>query len=123
MKLLYRTANGRMTVELEADSQTELWEELAAFQEVFEEQVCGKCSKNNFRSVVRQDSDENKYYELHCLDCKAKLAYGAHKKGGGLFPARFERKDGVNVKDKDGKNVPRGKNGWTRWNFEKKVEE
>ena len=39
------------------------------------------------------------------MDCGAKLAFGANKKGGGLFPKR---------KDADGNWLPDG--GWQKWN-------
>ena len=42
--------------------------------------------------------DDNEYYELRCMDCGAKLAFGSMKKGGGLFPKR---------KDADGKLATR----------------
>lgn len=115
MKLQYTTKNNKFTVELEADKQTDLIEQLANFQEVFEETVCLKCKKDNLRWQVRQDTEENKYYELVCLEggCRAKLAFGCHKKpSGGVFPKR---------KNDEGKF--KGVYGWVRWNAEKKCEE
>ena len=116
-------ANDRLTIAAEGDSHTELFEELAGLQEVFGEEKCGKCHGSNFRFQVRKDEDENKYYELRCLGydekakkyCNAKLAYGCHKKGGGLFPKRKE--------EVDGKSVYKGSNGWVRWNPDTKKEE
>jgi DNA-directed RNA polymerase subunit RPC12/RpoP len=104
MKLTYTTKNGRLKVELEGESQKDLFEAISKFQEVFDETVCGKCGSENLRFVVRNVED-NLYYELRCVDCGAKLAFGVHKKGGGLFPKR---------KDNDGKWLP--DNGWVKWN-------
>ena len=42
MKLTYTTKNGRISVEIEGDSQRELFAQINKFQEVFEEDVCGK---------------------------------------------------------------------------------
>jgi DNA-directed RNA polymerase subunit RPC12/RpoP len=104
MKLTYTTKNGRLKVELEGESQKDLFEAISKFQEVFDETVCGKCGSENLRFVVRNVED-NLYYELRCVDCGAKLAFGVHKKGGGLFPKR---------KDNDGKWLP--DSGWVKWN-------
>jgi ribosomal protein L40E len=104
MRLTYTTRNGRIKVEIDGESQKDLFESLSKFQEVFDESSCGKCGSENLRFVVRNVED-NLYYELRCLDCGARLAFGANKKGGGLFPKR---------KDNDGKWLPDG--GWVKWN-------
>jgi translation initiation factor 2 beta subunit (eIF-2beta)/eIF-5 len=104
MKLTYTTKNGRITAELEGESQKDLFGELNKFQEVFEENICGKCGNEDVKFVVRT-VDDNQYYELRCSKCGARLAFGVHKKGGGLFPKR---------KDNDGKWLP--DNGWVKWN-------
>jgi len=104
MKITYTTASGRVSAEFEADSQKDLFTEINRFQEVFEEDTCGKCKSNEIKYVVR-NVDDNQYYELRCTSCGARLSFGAHKKGGGLFPKR---------KDNDGKWLP--DNGWVKWN-------
>lgn len=91
-----KTWVGKIEFELEVSTQTELFEELAKVQEVFNNVVCsdGKISSEEVRFVVRQDKDDNKYYELWCVDTDpsksslryAKRVFGCHKKGGGLFP-------------------------------------
>ena len=40
MKVKYTTPNNRITVELEADTQVEVFSQLSAFQEVFGETNC-----------------------------------------------------------------------------------
>ena len=102
MKVTYQ--EGKLSVQLECDSQKEIFTQLAKFQDVFSETKCGKCGSENLRFVVREN-DGNEYYELRCLDCGAKLAFGVMKKGGGLFPRR---------KDSDGNWLP--DKGWTKWN-------
>ena len=111
MKLNYTTANKRITAEFEADTHRELFTQISKFQEVFEETKCGKCGSENLRFVVRT-VDDNEYYELRCMDCGAKLAFGSMKKGGGLFPKR---------KDADGNWLPDG--GWQKWNPKTKTVE
>jgi len=117
MKVNYTTKNGRMTVELEADGHAGLWKELASFQEVFEEDICGKCQSNNLKFVVRKASDakgkEYSYHELRCKDCWAKLSFGVLDDGkGSLFPKR-----------KDDEGNWRGKSGWVKFNKETQKEE
>jgi DNA-directed RNA polymerase subunit RPC12/RpoP len=109
MKVTYQS--GKLSVELECDSQTDLFKELSSFQEVFGENACGKCGSDNLRFVVREN-DGNAYYEIRCLDCGAKLAFGVNKKGGTLFPRR---------KDSDGNWLP--DKGWTKWNPKTKTVE
>ena len=65
---------------LQKNDQKSIFAEIAKFQEVFEETVCGKCGSDNVKFVVRT-VDENEYYELRCADCGARLAFGVNKKG------------------------------------------
>jgi len=111
MKINYTGNNGRVTVELEGDTQVEIFAQLASFQEVFDETECGKCGSENLRFQVRNIED-NLYYELKCMDCGARLSFGALKKGGGLFPRR---------KDKEGSWL--SDRGWVKWNPDTQQEE
>ncbi len=63
MKVNYTTKNGRLSVELEADSQKALWAQLGAFQETFEESACGKCGSDD---VLEGGGKEDN----HCNSCK-----------------------------------------------------
>ena len=103
--------SGKISVEIEFETQIELFQKLSNFQEIFEETTCGKCGSENIKYQVR-NVDDNLYYELRCTDCGAKLAFGVMKKGGRLFPKR---------KDKEGNWLPN--NGWVKWNPETKKEE
>lgn len=116
MKLQYTTKDGRMTVEFEGSTQTDVVDQLASFQEVFEDNVCRKNGKESDDVVWRvREVDDNKYYEKYVISGPlkgTKKSYGQHKKGGGLFPK---------VKDSKGSYLP--DNGWVRWNPETKSEE
>lgn len=112
MKVTYSSKNGRLSIQLDGDSQKDVFRQISSFQEVFEESSCGACSSEDLRFVVRT-VDDNNFYELHCNKCYSRLAFGQHKnKEGTLFPRR---------KDEEGKVL--GKRGWTKWNPETKKEE
>jgi hypothetical protein len=104
---------GSVTIGVEADKTTDAFKDLSSLEEVFGISCCGKCACEDLTHVVRKDAEENEYYELRCTnrDCRAKLAFGLHKKGGGMYPKR---------KDKDDKWLPDG--GWMRWDADKKKE-
>jgi len=101
----------KLTIDVEAQSQTDLFEELNSVDEVFGEDTCGKCDSNDIRFLVREDKDDNKYYELQCRKCFAKKMFGQHKKGNTLFPKRTQE---INGEDK---YLPTG--GWVIYNKEK----
>jgi hypothetical protein len=106
MKVFFK-ANDRLSFELEGSGQKEIFKELALIQEIFSEESCGLCDKDNLRFVVR-NVDGNDYYELRCNGCGGVLSFGQHKKGGTLFPKR---------KDDDG-NYLQNK-GWHKWTKDK----
>jgi hypothetical protein len=118
MKLSYTTADGRMTVEVEGKSQTDLFEQLAEFQDCFETGPCTRNGKTSDKLKFQvREVEDNKYYELVCVDADfdlrgARLSFGQHKKGGTLFAKK---------KDKDGKWLPN--NGWVKYNKETGKEE
>lgn len=114
MKVTYTLSNG-LTVELEGKTQTDIWDQLAEFQEVFGDTTCvakikGQIHKSDkVKFVKRQDKEDNDYYELVCVDSESPLfmykkAFGQHKKGGTLFPKR-DIPEGC---------IP-GFNGWHKW--------
>jgi hypothetical protein len=106
MKVVCKVSD-KLTVELEGADQKDTFEKLATVQEVFGEDVCGKCGKSNLKFQVRT-VDDNKFYEIKCVSCGAVLSFGAHKKGNTLFP---KRKDGENwLADR----------GWVKWDGSKK---
>lgn len=97
MKITRSYSNG-ITVEIEGNTQAEVFEQLASCDEVFRDTTCKAKMKGEFYKSddvvfrVRKDDEENKYYELVCLGSdEPKLSrfvrkFGAHKKGGTLFP-------------------------------------
>lgn len=106
-----------LSIEVDGDNNKDLFENLASLEEVFGEQSCGKCKKGNFRHIVRV-VDDNKFYEIVCLSCGAKLSYGSHKKGGTLFPKRKDNEEG-SVTGEGNKYLP--DKGWLKWDGKKLV--
>lgn len=102
MKVIYKP-NAKLSFELEGSGQKEVFKELAVVQEIFAEERCGVCKKDNIKFVVR-NVDGNDYYEMRCVSCGATLSFGQHKKGGTLFPKR-----------KDENNNWLENNGWYKW--------
>lgn len=87
MKAHYKTANGRITFELEGSGQKDLFEGIAALQEVFEsDSKCGVCGATDIKFRVRK-VDSFTFYELHC-SCGARLSFGQSKDMKSLFPKR-----------------------------------
>ena len=102
MKVKYRPST-KLEFELEGSGQKEIFKELAVVQEIFYEEHCDVCKKDNLKFVVR-NVDGNDYYEIRCLSCGSVLSFGQHKKGGTLFPKR-----------KDENNNWLENNGWYKW--------
>lgn len=106
MKAHYRTANGRLTFELQAEDTKGLFRQISEVQEVYDaESACGLCGCTALRYLARKVEDYD-FYELACtnMDCRATFEFGQKKKGGALFPKR---------KDDDGRFLPSG--GWSRY--------
>lgn len=109
-----------LTIELEADSQLDMFRSVAATQEVFGETRCGLCQSDELRYRVRVVQG-NEFPELLCLnpDCGAKLSYGQSKDKKSIFPIRKLTKAGVPHR----KTGSYGKhNGWTKYHGEQKEE-
>lgn len=111
-----------VVVTQEVKNQLELFEFIADMQDVFGNTVCVRNgqSSSSVKLRVRQDEEENKYYEMFCYsadrdnrECQgARKSFGCHKSGKTLFPKG---------KDKDGAYLPN--NGWMKWNKETQKEE
>lgn len=125
MKATVNTKQG--TIEVEGDTQAELFKEMAACQEVFNEDQCGLCGSKNIRMVVRKNKDDEAFFEYQCQGsvkngdrherCRGYLALGQNKKGGGLFPVRALDEKGK----PDRANGKFGKHqGWSRYRGEPK---
>ena len=74
-------------VEVEGDTLTEVFEQLAALEEIFGgPNACGRCKKTDLRHQVRT-VDKNKFYELVCLSCRSTFRFGVRREPvGAMFP-------------------------------------
>ena len=97
MKVSFVTSGGKVRVEVEGKTQKDIFEQIAQFQEVFDNPTCGLCGSTNIKFVCRtvQYTDEKtgkvkdaKYYEMKCVDCGAVLEFGQLQDGEDLFPKR-----------------------------------
>jgi hypothetical protein len=104
MKAHLKTRNARIVFEIEGETTKDLFAQIAAIEDVFDEISCGACGGINLqhRHRVVQGND---FYELLCLGCGAALSYGQLRSGDGLFPKR---------RDNDGNPLEHG--GWRIWN-------
>ena len=117
MKVLYTTRDGRLTFELEGQTQAELFEKLAQTQEIFENRRCTKFGEESDEvNFVVREVDGNKFYELQYAGENPKLwgcrkSFGQSKQNKGqLFPHR---------KGEDGEFLP--DNGWMKYDRETKT--
>lgn len=116
MKLTYKSSDGRFVAEFEGRTQIDLYEQVAAFQEVFENNVCTAkingevVTSDKVRFVVRENKDGDKFYEKVCEDWDKKLfgykkSFGSRKNPqGSLFPKQMP----------DENRIP-GLNGWHKY--------
>ena len=75
-----------LTFQVDAETEEELFKQVARVQEVFQHQSCGNCSSPFVKFVCRHDSSENDWLEVVCKDCRAKVIFGRTKKGGQIYP-------------------------------------
>lgn len=86
MNVTYKTPDGRLSFQFEADTVKGVFGGIAKLQEVFEvADKCGKCGSTQIRFEIR-DFDGNSYYKFRCDDCTATLDFGQNKNGKDLFP-------------------------------------
>lgn len=124
MKLTYTTSDGRLTVELEASNDKDMFRKLAHFQEIFEDSpsanILGQMqSGGNVSYRVRKASyvdekgkqKEAEYFEKLVTSGPLKWFkknYGVLDDGSeNLFPKR---------PSDDEANIVRGENGWYKYN-------
>mgnify|MGYP006435739091 CR=1 FL=1 len=113
---------GGVTVVAEGDKFTDVFDQLAASEEVFQNSAtcnCGHCSGTNLKWQVR-DHDGDPYYEIVCQDCWAKFTFGVKKDKNAVANLFPHRKWGP-THPKAGEYIP--KNGWKKYNKETQVEE
>lgn len=109
-----------LTIELQGDSQLDLFRTVAATQEVFGETCCALCQCDDLRYRVRVVGG-NEFPELLCLnpDCGAKLSYGQSKDKKSIFPIRQLTKEGKPHRQTGKRGAH---NGWTKYHGEQKEE-
>ena len=127
MKLTYTTRDGRMTVELEAANDKEMFRKLARFQEIYEDvpaaDVGGKRVEGGdivYRVRKSKYVDEKKkekeaeYFEKFVVSGPLnwfKKSYGVLDDGtDNLFPKRMSKDD------QNYSKYTHGYNGWVKWN-------
>lgn len=104
MKAHYRALGGKLTIEVEAPDAKGIFKSVSDLQTIFESETsCGLCQSANLQLRVRTSAQDDDYYELLCVECRATFAFGQTKKGG-LFPKR---------KDAEGSYLP--DRGWKIW--------
>jgi hypothetical protein len=86
---------------------------LAVVAEIFSESSCGLCKSEAIVPIIRKSKDkkgkEFTYYEMKCVDCNARLAFGQANDTENLFPKR-------KVAGADGQERYDTKNrGWHIW--------
>lgn len=87
--------NGKsIVVSQECEKDTDVFKFIHHMDELFGNTVCERAGgkSDKIRINIRQDKEENEYFEFICYDpsvpeCHfAKRSFGQNKKGGGLFP-------------------------------------
>lgn len=119
MKATVRMAN--IDIEVEAETQRDLFREVARAVEIFGESKCGLCGCEAIVPVWRNVQNGKKafeYAEMRCTNaaCRATLSYGMAMEGGGMFPKRKLDKDGK--PDNESGTWGGGHNGWTKYRGE-----
>ena len=119
MKIDYKV-NSKTIVSIDAKDEQDALTQLAKIVEIFGNDTCEKCKKNNIIPVVRV-VDKYTYYEFKCKDCGAILQFGTSQEDKKLYPRRYEM-DGTKPKlDADGNKCWLPDHGWIRWNGQEYV--
>lgn len=119
------------SIEVEAETQKDLFQQMASAHEVFGEQKCGLCGSANIAPAWRTVTQGKKVYdypEYHChgfvkdektgknARCGARLSLGSMMEGGVLFPMRKLVEEGPEKGKPDREKGKFGShNGWTRF--------
>jgi hypothetical protein len=114
-----------MEIEVEADTQKELFRQVASAYEVFAEPRCGLCGKEDLQPSYRTVTKGKKSYEYAewvCTNpkCRARLSLGtSNDEAAWLFPIRKLTAEGKPHRE-TGSHGPH--NGWTKYRGEPKEE-
>ena len=81
-------ASNSLAFEVTADTEPELFKQVARVQEVFSVGKCGRCGCPETKFVVRTAAKKSKWLEVVCLDinCKAKLVYSTTEDNNFVYP-------------------------------------
>jgi predicted metal-binding protein len=104
MRVTHKSADGRLSVEVEGNDTKAIFDELAGAQEVFGVSTCGACDSKNVHFQVRQVQG-NTYRAVRCADCGCELNFGTRKADGQIYPRRKDPKTQDWLPN----------SGWTKW--------
>ncbi len=92
MKVLYKSSSGRFTIEVEGTLETELYRQMADFENsVFEgDIVCGMTECGGKTRFNVREHDGNDYFEKKCLKCGATLPLHQSKKNKGKLYRKWD---------------------------------
>lgn len=82
-------ATDSLWFDVSADTEPELFKQIARIQEVFAVGCCGKCKNKDVKFVVRAAAKKSKWLEVVCQnfkDCGAKLVYSSTEDGSMVYP-------------------------------------
>jgi hypothetical protein len=102
-------------VKVEGADIKEVFRRRSEAEEVMGEESCGLCQSKKIRYVVRKAAKGAKSYEFfecHCKDCGARLAFGQSTDTVSLFPKRKLTENGEpNMED----GIFGQHNGWSKF--------
>lgn len=119
LKAIYKVRDD-LSFEVEGKEQKDIFAQLSQLQDVFGTRACGLCKSANIVFVVRQNADEDEFYEIKCKDCGGKLALSQNKKGGTLYSVRkLNTETGLPAKVDDKGPFKFDTQGWHKWDKDK----
>lgn len=104
MNIQYTTPNGRLVFKFDCKGAKEAFDHVATVQSIFEHEKCGACGDTSIACNVREPQKGQRYFELVCQSCNARLDVHQNLDNVGLYITR---------KDKNGQI--KGVNGWYIW--------
>lgn len=122
MKASIKTRSN-LVIDIEAETQKDLFAKMASTTDVFGEKACGICGCEHIIPVVRKvlhKKKEVEYHEWHCTACFARLTLSQNLVGGTLFPNRKLLPSGKPATGEE-RALPDAKyvnGGWTKYKGE-----
>ena len=108
-----RKLGSTIIIEAEGATVVDVFDTLAALEEIFRPRPCGSCKCNSITYTLRTDKEGNKYRQATCLSCGAEFRFGLKRGPAGiLFPQ---------LRDKSGQSKPNG--GWVKFNGTRQPDE